>query len=383
MTENACLHRPPGETPAVAMLLFNNSSIGGAERRYAWVYQQLRRRGVPILLAINESLFVKLKDLGIFAESERPDLIVKDRIGRIVFSWRKLDYLLACFGVARWVAQRRPRILHLVLGGAYTALPIQLLGMAPPAVLSVVCPSLQEMVGSQIGCLLYRKAWRRAAVIDALTESVRAMLNREGVDDQQIRVPSGSCVDTERFRPEEKQPWVVFSGRLIPEKNPLLFVEACALVREQLKGQKPNFRMFILGAGPMEDEVRALVDQRGLCPWTHMGWMEHVESILGQASVFVSLQRMDNYPSQALLEAMASCAAVVATDVGLTWKLVDDEVGRRVPGTPESVAHAIIELLENPDHAAAMGRRARERVVRHHSLERYLDYIQAVYAAAK
>jgi glycosyltransferase involved in cell wall biosynthesis len=239
------------------------------------------------------------------------------------------------------------------------------------------------MVGSQIGCVLYRKAWRRAAVIDALTESVRAMLNREGVDDQQIRVPSGSCVDTERFRPEEKQPWVVFSGRLIPEKNPLLFVEACALVREQLKGQKPNFRMFILGAGPMEDEVRALVDQRGLRPWTHMGWMEHVESILGQASVFVSLQRMDNYPSQALLEAMASCAAVVATDVGLTWKLVDDEVGRRVPGTPESVAHAIIELLENPDHAAAMGRRARERVVRHHSLERYLDYIQAVYAAAK
>ena len=264
------------------------------------------------------------------------------------------------------------------------ALPIQILGVAPPAVLSVVCPSLEEMVGSRFGRILYRKAWRRATILDALTESVRAMLHREGVDERQIRVPSGSCVDTERFRPEEKQPWVVFSGRLIPEKNPLLFVEACALVREGLKDQMPNFRIFILGAGPLEDEVRALVDQRGLRPWTQqMGWMEHVETILGRASVFVSLQRMDNYPSQALLEAMASCAAVVATDVGLTWKLVDDEVGRRVPGTPESIAQAIIKLLENPDHVAAMGRRARERVVSQHSLERYLDYIQEVYAAAK
>ena len=34
------------------MLLFNNTSVGGAERRYAWVYHALRRRNVPIMLAI-------------------------------------------------------------------------------------------------------------------------------------------------------------------------------------------------------------------------------------------------------------------------------------------------------------------------------------------
>ena len=113
-----------------------------------------------------------------------------------------------------------------------------------------------------------------------------------------------------------------------------------------------------------------------------VGWSEQVESVLSQAVAFVSLQRIDNYPSQALLEAMASGMAVVATDVGMTWKLVDEEVGRRVQADPQQVAEAVIEILNNPAQAASMGLQARKRVMKHHSLERYLDYIQDVYEQA-
>jgi glycosyltransferase involved in cell wall biosynthesis len=218
--------------------------------------------------------------------------------------------------------------------------------------------------------------------VDALTESVQQMVASEGVAKERIHVPFGSCVDTQRFRPADKQPWVVFSGRLIPEKDPLLFVRACALVRDRLKDRIPSLRMFLLGDGPLRSEVEVLVGQQGLGAWMQTGWSERVESVLSQAAVFVSLQQTDNYPSQALLEAMASGAAVVATDIGLTWKLVDHEVGRRVQPDPHTLAEAIIEMLKNPVQAAAMGRLARERVVRHHSLDRYLDYIQNLYAQA-
>jgi len=98
--------------------------------------------------------------------------------------------------------------------------------------------------------------------------------------------------------------------------------------------------------------------------------------------VCVSLQRTDNYPSQALLEAMACGAAVVATDVGLTWKLVDETVGLRVEAKPGSVADAVIRLLDNPSQATAMGQRGRERVMQHHSMDAYLDYLEGVYKSA-
>jgi glycosyltransferase involved in cell wall biosynthesis len=168
---------------------------------------------------------------------------------------------------------------------------------------------------------------------------------------------------------------VVFAGRLIPEKNPTLFVEACALVRERV----PHARFFVLGEGPLRVEVMTLVRQLGLEACVAVGWHEHVESVLGEALVFVSVQRMDNYPSQALLEAMACGAAVVATDVGLTRKLVDETVGALVKATPTDVAAAVARLLETPSRTTAMGRRGRERVVQHHSMESYLDYLEDLY----
>lgn len=368
--------------PVVAMLLFNNSSVGGAERRFALVYQELRRRHVPVLLAINESLLMRLQRLGMFSEHETPDFLLKEPVGRAAYVFRKLDYVLGVLPLALWIRRRRPQILHLILGGAYLALPLQLIGVAPPAVLSVVCPSLREMVGSAVGGSLYRLALRYATHVDALTESVQQMVSSEGVSAKRIYVSSGSCVDTQRFHPAEKQPWVVFSGRLIHEKNPLLFIKACVLVRDRMKGKILNFRMFLLGDGPLRAEVDSLIDKYGLGSSMQVGWNERIESVLSRAMIFVSLQRIDNYPSQALLEAMASGMAVVATDVGLTCKLVDEEVGLRVQADPQQVAEAIIKILNNPPQAWAMGLQARNRVMKHHSLEQYLDYIQDVYKRA-
>lgn len=390
------------------MILLNNSGMGGAERRFAQVYERLRRRGVSIALAVNDSLLAGLIRTGALKSDGRPDLVLKERIGRLAsyaigdaggeaahdtgrgvtlgrvrsalaFGLRKMDYLLACLSVGRWLCRRRPKLLHLVLGGAYVVLPLQLAGRAPPAVVSVVCPSLREMVGSALGLRLYRLALRLARVVDALSEPIRDALVREGVAPERIRVSAGSCVDTTRFRPASaKRPWVVFVGRLIPEKNPALFVEACALVHDQV----PAARFFVLGVGPLRQDLVVLVQRHGLEGCTEVSWCDHVETVLGEALVFVSLQRTDNYPSQALLEAMACGAAVVATDVGLTWKLVDETVGVRVDTKPVSVADGVIRLLDNPAQATAMGQRGRERVMQHHSLDAYLDYLEGVYKSA-
>jgi glycosyltransferase involved in cell wall biosynthesis len=381
---------------AVALVLLNNSGIGGAERRFARVYQAFKRRHVPISLIINESLLDRLVEAGIFDEKSQPELVLKEPMGRLAarfrqkpqtadkdkgnhlaFAWRKLDYVLACVTLARWLVRRRPDLLHLVLGGAYIAMPSQWFRLAPQAVVSIVCPSLRDMVGSGLGYRLYRRALRRAKTIDALTEDIAAAVKREGVPFERIQVSPGSCVDMERFKPaEKKQPWVTFAGRFIEEKNPCLFVEACALVHRRL----PEVRFFMLGEGPMDGAIKELVKRHGLETCMQVEWSNAADLILGQTQVFASLQRMDNYPSQALLEAMACGTAVVATDVGLTRKLVDESVGLLVQPEPAMVADAIIALMDNPVRASELGRQARERVARDHSMDAYLNYLDSVYA---
>lgn len=391
-------------TPHIVMLLLNNSSLGGAERRYAQIYEHLRRRNVAISLAINESLLRKLIQSGILSESI-PDLVLKEWIGNVAsyvfrmndasrreirsgrgiirniirvaaFALGKLDYAIGSLNVAWWVLRRGPQVLHLILGGAYVALPLQIIRCAPPSVISVVSPNLRGMVGSGPGYGLYRLALRFAHIVDALTDSIRLALEQEGISAKRIRVSPGSSVDTGRFLPAAvKHPWVVFAGRLIPEKNPDQFVAVCALVHRR----HPRAQFFILGDGPLHSEVQNLVKQHGMEPYTEMGWHDHVEAVFRHTLVFVSIQTMDNYPSQALLEAMSCGAAVVATDVGQTGKLVDETVGMRVEAKPEAVAEAVVHLLDNPEEAAAMGRRGRQRVLEEHSTEAYLDYLERVY----
>ena len=385
--------------PQVGMLLFNNSGVGGAERRYAQVYEHLKQRNVSVVLAINQSLFVELSRAGILKDT--PDLVVKEWttglsrylfaestvhrrgnfagriLSRAAFVLRKLDYAIACLPVAVWIIRRHPNVLHLILGGAYVALPLQLAGVGPPAMISMVCPSLRAMVGSGLAYRLYRVALRCASAVDALTDSVRETLMHEGIPRTSIRVSPGSCVNTTRFTPAiARYPWVVFAGRLISEKNPDQFVTVCSRIHDSI----PNAKFFILGDGPLRRDVWTLVKQYGLQHHTKMMWTDHIESVLQYALVFVSMQRMDNYPSQALLEAMSCGAAVVATDVGQTEKLVDESVGKLVEPTSEAIARAVVDLLQNSDQAILKGKKARLRVLQQHSTDAYVDYLLRLYA---
>jgi glycosyltransferase involved in cell wall biosynthesis len=395
--------RTPDHLPVdVAMIMLNNSSVGGAERRFAQVFMKLRFRKLRVVLILNQSLMDRLVECDALASDDDSCVVLPEPVGwllrhlmpscsKSVARWRqavrfvlmKLDYVIGAAIVTVWLLRRRPRLMHLILGGAYVALPAQSFRAAPAAILSVTNPSLSNMVGSPMALPLFKRALRQARFVDALTEEIGHRLLREGVLPQQLSISQGSCVNIERFRPaSQKLPWVVFCGRFIPDKNPELFVESCALVHKQVLDRQGGVRFYLLGQGPLESHLQALVLQRGLTFCTQIGWHEQVERILGQALIFVSLQRTDNYPSQALLEAMACGAAVVATDVGLTWKLVDPTIGKRVIASPEIVAQAILDLLDHPERAVVMGRCARDRVMHSHSVESYLDYLETLYQRA-
>jgi len=71
---------------------------------------------------------------------------------------------------------------------------------------------------------------------------------------------------------------------------------------------------------------------------------------------------MEGLPS-ALLEAMAFCVPVVASDSGSVAEVLDDDCGRIVrAGDPEALAAALADVYRDPDASSVRARRARERV---------------------
>ncbi len=369
------------------LVLINNTGIGGTERRLGRLFARLAAEDAETELIVNGSLWEKLVAGGVVTGREprirtlaEPCGWMADRLRRIGAGLRfwlsKVDYpLMALWFLGRY-GFASPRLFHLALGGAYVVLPLMIVRPGHRFVVSITNPDLTAYVGTPKALPLYRAALSRCTRVDALTVQVREDLIWRGVAPQKIAVSPGSMVALDRFRPAPvKEPWVIFTGRLIEDKNPLLFVEAASLIRREA----PEARFFLLGDGPLAGQVEAAARRFDLQAVLTLGFQADIAPVLAKGAVFVSLQRQDNYPSQSLLEAMASGLACVATDVGLTWRLVDEATGVRVKPEAASVAEAVVSLLRDPDRRRRMGEAARRRVSEQHSEERYRAYLERLH----
>ena len=368
-------------------VLINNTGLGGAERRLGRLFARMADGNADTSLVINASLWNRLQTAGVVTGREQRIWRLAEPLGRMAewaglrqgapaFWLRKLDYLLfACLLLVRYAPA--PRCLfYLVLGGAYVVLPLMLLRPDHRIIISVTNRNLAGLVGVPWALPVFRFALARCGLIDALSEGVRTDLVWRGLSDQKITVSPGSVVDLDHYQPDpKKEPWVVFAGRLIEEKNPLLFLEAVPTILQAV----PDSRCFLLGEGPLRPLVEGALDRLHLRGLVETGFHTDLAPVLSKARLFVSLQRLDNYPSQSLLEAMACGTATVATDVGLTWQLVNETTGVRIKPDPEQIAQAVISLLKDPERCDQLGQAARRRVAERHSEDRYRAYLEGLY----
>jgi glycosyltransferase involved in cell wall biosynthesis len=205
-------------------------------------------------------------------------------------------------------------------------------------------------------------------------------------------IPNG--VDVERFHPRrpnhelrrelglpENVPVAGIVAALRPEKNHELFLEATALVHQQV----PAAHFLIVGDGPRRAELEQKTAELSLQDIVHFaGSRADVPEILGLVDVFVLTSHSEASPVS-ILEAMACEKPVVATRVGsVSETVLDGRTGYLVPpGNAERVAARMIALLQDPDRAATFGRAGRERVIAHWSLDRmvrgYHELLEDIY----
>jgi len=234
---------------------------------------------------------------------------------------------------------------------------------------------------------LRRLVLRRAGAVVANSASLAGLSQK--ADPFPVRViPNG--VDTIFFRPasNDEEPTnadvfrILFVGRMPPEKNVGLLLEAVADLRYRAT---KRILLDIVGDGPARQDLERVASGLGLsdCVSWH-GWRckEDVASLYRRADCFVNPSLFEGLPNT-VLEAMASGLPVIASNVGGNDELV--EPGRtgflfdlsQSGALPEKLA----TLMENRDICKAMGARGREIVRAEYSwqgvAERYMDLFMA------
>jgi glycosyltransferase involved in cell wall biosynthesis len=92
----------------------------------------------------------------------------------------------------------------------------------------------------------------------------------------------------------------------------------------------------------------------------------------------VSLQTDNNYPSQAVLEAMACGNAIIATDVGDTRMFVNEQNGWLIEHGVEPLVEAVRHCLKNQQESHAKGDFATNFVRANFTLERAMAYYKSI-----
>jgi glycosyltransferase involved in cell wall biosynthesis len=215
--------------------------------------------------------------------------------------------------------------------------------------------------------LLERVGLRLAAGVIVPTEDLRAHVAALMSPARVHLIPNG--VDTSRFAPADRRPGAVkkilYVGRLEAEKNLVTLVTAAA----KLAGRF-SIRLIFVGLGSLQAELGAQAEALGV-EVEFPGVIDHrcLPERYQDADAFVLPSFTEGHP-KVLIEAMASGLPCVASDCPGNRALVrDGETGLLFDArSPEALAAALERALGEDSFALALGRRAREAIVREYDL---------------
>jgi len=366
-------------------------TIGGAERWYRNVAERLALAGHPVTYLTTRQ----------WQRGEKPQLeggvevvAVLPKLPPYTPSGRRriLPVLLFSLAVAAHLLRHRRRyaVIHT---NATPFLPLLTVGLLQPLCSYRLVVDYHELwtarywrsylgpVGGTIAYLIQSLCLRFPQEAFCFARLYEARLHAAGVNGP-VRVLEGEYAGPlEEPQPRPAKPFLLFAGRLIPEKRPLLALEAFALARKRL----PELQLKLLGQGPLEGEVRAAVARLGLEGVVEVpGFVaaERLQELMGEALALLHPSSREGY-GMVVIEACAAGtpAIVVAGEDNASCELIEVGVnGYVVPlPQPDLLAEAILKV-----HAAGQELRGRTaswfgRNAGRLSLERSLATVVATY----
>jgi glycosyltransferase involved in cell wall biosynthesis len=146
--------------------------------------------------------------------------------------------------------------------------------------------------------------------------------------------------------PEETR-FLLFAGRLHPQKDPLLLIRSLAILDE------PNVHLLIAGEGELAEELQTDITRSGLSgrvtmlgavPQTQLAELHQLSNAFVLTSAYEGLPFV-------VLEALACGTPIVTTDCGETPQFLTSDSGIVCrERTPQVIARGLRQVLQHPEN---------------------------------
>lgn len=232
----------------------------------------------------------------------------------------------------------------------------------------------------------YQRLFRIARRIVVVSEPMKRQLESLGAPEGKIhKVTYG--VDVDQFVENDvfgAEPTFTFVGRFVEKKAPHLTILAFAEVVKR----HPECKLQMVGEGPLLSVCKDLAEHLGIQERVMFeGKKSHAEIAEVMQASFAFVQHsvtaangdQEGTPNS-ILEASSCGLPVVATKhAGIPEVILDSETGFLVDEHDvNGMAVRMMELVENRERAAAMGKAGRQRIESHFRLKHQIDKLHGI-----
>jgi glycosyltransferase involved in cell wall biosynthesis len=283
-------------------------------------------------------------------------------------------------------------LLHAVLSEGHDAVWAHGYAWLNVWLVATLAPERTALLLRDDQTLIHGRPWYRAALKNValrrlfgrswglyVGEQNRRYFLQYGMAEERL-FPARHCVDNdffqreaERLRPERRSirarfgirddaPVLLFSGKLIPKKDPLLLIEAFERVRSE-----HECWLLLVGDGELREQAADVVARRRIPDVRFAGFLNQTEipAAYAAADVFVLPSSLNETWGLVVNEAMNfSLPLVVSDKVGSAEDLVREGWNGVVfpSGDAAALAATLARLVADPELRSSFGRRSLERV---------------------
>jgi glycosyltransferase involved in cell wall biosynthesis len=194
-----------------------------------------------------------------------------------------------------------------------------------------------------------------------------------------------NVVDVTQFRFRQRNP---LRPRLLCTRgfHPYYCVDLLVQAFAEVQRELSEAQLSLVGTGPLEKEIRDLVEQRKLTGVVFSGAVsrEQVARFYDAADIFVNASSLDNMPVS-ILEAFAAGTPVVSTaPEGIRYLVEHERTGLlSEPGDGRALAENVMRLLRDPELAGRLASNAYEQAKQYRWAEVRGQWLQIYRSLAK
>lgn len=212
---------------------------------------------------------------------------------------------------------------------------------------------------------VYNRLYRCADAVIVLTQAEKATLVELGVKESRIHVTGmgpwiASQADPQAFLDKHglSEPIVLFVGQTYPYKGYQQLLEATAIVWKSV----PEVQFVFIGPSVMNsEEVFSCYPDPRIHRLGQVS-LEEKTNALAACTLLCMPSTQESFGG-VYTEAWSFAKPVIGCPIPAVKEVIDDQVdGYLVKQEPHAIAERIIDLVQNPERARAMGRAGKEKV---------------------